>query len=260
MPELLGIETSLEACGYSSRIKIDGAEATDALGQVICQSSIRFQANDGTEKTFDTLDLSLQLTPETIEPIFSGAAWAGTVLWRAAVSLIDVALLTQPFAAGSTVIELGCGLGVPGMVCAQLNASLVVLTEQENLVDLANRNVDNNFQDRSKIICRELDWSAERATDLRDDLLDGKPFDLIICCDCVYIPLYGDSWKYLVEAIDALGGPDSKILIAVERRFVRGATDGVDLFMHAMASKGFQTTMTFPTEKPLEIYEFQRRQ
>ena len=47
---------------------------------------------------------------------------------------------------------------------------------------------------------------------------------MIVCCDCVYVPLYGDSWKALLEAIDALAGPATDVLISLERRHVATAT------------------------------------
>jgi hypothetical protein len=44
---------------------------------------------------------------------------------------------------------------------------------------------------------------------------------LIVCCDCVYIPLYGESWVALVEAIDGLAGNESHVLLSLERRHVK---------------------------------------
>ena len=55
-----------------------------------------------------------------------------------------------------------------------------------------------------------------------------------MCCDCVYVPLYGDSWKALLEAIDALAGPATDVLISLERRHVKDGDDGVDPFLDGM--------------------------
>jgi len=156
------------------------------------------------------------------------------------------------------VIELGCGLGVPGMVAAVLGARLVALTEQSNLVSLLDRNIKANFLSDStnnpRIVARELDWCAEQAIALRNELLDGEPFDIVLSCDCVYIPLYGDSWRALVDAIIAVAGPKSLVLVAVERRYVQGGTDGVDLFLNAMTSANFIPSLI--SEPPVEIYSF----
>ena len=64
-------------------------------------------------------------------------------------------------------------------------------------------------------------WSRAGAEILKNDFCDGGCFDVIVCCDCVYVPLYGDSWKALLEAIDALAGPATDVLISLERRHVK---------------------------------------
>lgn len=44
-------------------------------------------------------------------PIFSGACWAGTVVWQAALDLGDyVSEHLRKELAGATVVELGCGM------------------------------------------------------------------------------------------------------------------------------------------------------
>mmetsp|Transcript_25812 Transcript_25812/g.79413 ORF Transcript_25812/g.79413 Transcript_25812/m.79413 type:complete len:271 (-) Transcript_25812:58-870(-) len=260
MPSLLGIESVTDAEDARwRRIRIEGIEKTDALGQVICQSSLRFVVlAEDQETPLCELALSVQLTPDTIEPIFSGAAWAGTVLWRAAVSLVEVLLEEDP-SLGS-VVEVGCGLGAPGMVCRTvLGADKVVLTEQRNLVELARRNADANGL--TDVQALELDWSRQRARELRRRVFfqqENAFFDLVLCCDCVYVPLYGDSWKLLVETLDELAGPTSRVMVSVERRRVGGGgTDGVDLFLAAMAHAGFHRR-TAASDPPLAVFDFSR--
>lgn len=249
---LLGIEVAVEEDESSgSRLKIEGGETVDALGQVICQEWLRVWVS-----AEERLELSLRLTEDKIEPIFSGAAWAGTVLWRAAIRLVDVALLggVVPLGPQVTCLELGCGLGVPGMVAA-LRGCRVVLTEQESLVGLLERNVAANF-DSNIPACRELDWSREAARGIVAEL--GRTVDLVLCCDCVYVPLYGESFRLLAEAIDVLAGPESHVVLAVERRFVRGGTDGVDDFLHLLEAAGFEAAR-LPSQPPVEILHLRRR-
>lgn len=242
---LLGIEVSSDFDeGWTSRVRIEGAESIDALGQVICQESLSLIVDEDLK-----LDLSVCLAEDEIEPIFSGAAWAGTVLWRAAVRLIDVALLSKIVELDSTksVIELGCGLGVPGMVAKAIGAGTVVLTEQQNLVDLLKRNVKAN---NLEIECRELDWENRQGQ-------TAQRYDVVLCCDCVYQPLYGDSYVYLAETIDEIAQSD--VFISVERRFVRDGTDGVDEFLALLDKAGFQATFLKPALPPIDIIHFRRR-
>ena len=66
------------------------------------------------------LKVSLLLTEDELAPLFDGAAWAGTMLWDAAIQGVDyivakhAEILRVP---GCRLIELGCGTGVPGMCC-----------------------------------------------------------------------------------------------------------------------------------------------
>ncbi|CAN0522339.1 unnamed protein product [Ectocarpus sp. 12 AP-2014] len=44
-------------------------------------------------------------------PIFSGACWAGTVVWPAALDLCDyMSEHLRQALVGATVVELGCGM------------------------------------------------------------------------------------------------------------------------------------------------------
>ena len=260
----LGIEvsTTVEPMETDYMV-VEGAESTDAMGQAICQSSLRIRMECEGRELAKPLDLTLKMTPDTIEPVFSGASWAGTVLWRAAARLVDRAILAPDApvrVAGRSVVELGCGLGVPGMVCARLGAAPVALTEQDSLVDLLERNVDANFSAASaaNVSCRELFWSKAKAQELRDDLVGGNFFDVVVCCDCVYVPLYGDCWIQLLEAIDVLAGPRSDVLISLERRHVRDGDDGVNGFLQGMSDNGFDST-ELPTEAPVVLLIFKRR-
>ncbi|KAH8062119.1 lysine methyltransferase [Aureococcus anophagefferens] len=208
----LGIEvaTTVEPM-ETDYIVVEGAESTDALGAAICQSSLTIRMERDGAELAKPLELTLKMTPDTIEPVFSGA-------------------------------------------------TPVALTEQASLVDLLERNVAANFAPEAAktIDCRELFWSREKARELRDELLGGAPVDVILCCDCVYVPLYGDCWIQLLEAIDALAGPTSDVLIAVERRHVRDGDDGVDAFLAGMAANGFAAS-ELATAAPVVLLHFTRR-
>jgi len=194
--------TTVDDPADTPHLEIEGVEATDAQGGIVCQSSLTVRLGDAAP-----LALDLRLAPDDLEPVFSGAAWAGTVLWRAAAILADRALLapaTRISVEGRSVVELGAGLGVPGMVAARLGASRVALTEQPSLVELLERNAAANFDKPPAVV--EFSWSRAGADALKRDFNDGAPIDVVICCDCVYEPLYGTCWIELLEALDALRG------------------------------------------------------
>ena len=260
-----------------------------------------------------------------IEPIFSGAAWAGSVLWAAAQVLVEELLLNSAVAVrGKSIIELGCGLGIPGCVASLLGAREAVLTEQPTLLALLRQNVTRNFpaaaegtveglRSEVEIYKRSLEsvkkqkWGAmQNASHLRSVQAEegrlvqlivdiegriqsmgdehsasgggacaagacaacadaggggggaaaaapkpvelswgteeterflathrrvGGLFDLILVCDCVFAPLYGDSWRLLCDTLRVLcpygSAAKTAALIACERR----CDDGIDDFL-----------------------------
>ena len=115
-----------------------------------------------------------------------------------------------------------------------------------------------NFASGEDIRAVSFPWSRAGAEALKRDFCAGGCFDVIVCCDCVYVPLYGDCWIQLLEAIDALAGPTSDVLIAVERRHVRDGDDGVDAFLAGMAANGFAAS-ELATAAPVVLLHFTRR-
>jgi predicted nicotinamide N-methyase len=187
-----------------------------------------------------------------IQPIFSGAAWAGSVLWAAAEVLVEHMLLSKrTVVEGKSVLELGCGLGIPGMICSLLGAKQVILSEQDQLVPLLVKNIESNFAPRrsnedNSVNSTEdnataaatpqavaLNWGVEEAELILSNR-KGERFDVILICDCVFEPLYGDSWKLLCETLGVIVFDDStEVLISCERR----SEDAIDDFLAMLGEK-----------------------
>ena len=162
------------------------------------------------------LKLSTALSEQSIAPLFDGTQWAGTRVWKAAVLGLEYlirerqrrlvvtevegtgAVQRQQLPSFSSLLELGCGLGVPGMVWKQLldqeyeqqqqqsssssynnDNRRVVLTDRESLVSQLQDNIRANFGDGAtsdkgdnnggdatnsnlnSIEAKVLDWSKE---------------------------------------------------------------------------------------------------
>jgi len=233
------------------------------------------------------IELSTRLEEQQIEPMFHGTAWAGTRVWRASVVMLQYLLSISSESEGddifdartidstTSVLELGCGLGVPGIVLNQLRGCRVVLTDLEPLVDQLRSNLqrngllksnNNTAANNNAIIAEPLDWSNRGVQELlrrtqpfllqqgghaadEDDEDDGAEkiietrtaagagagagkFDVVINCDCIFEPLYGESWKQLLECQEALlrANPRAYVLTGVERR----KYDGVDRYLRAL--------------------------
>jgi hypothetical protein len=186
--------------------------------------------------------------------MFSGTQWAGTRVWRAAIVALQYVLAqkhlqkkdiinndnssTHFWTEKSSILELGCGLGVPGMIMHALTKCHVVLTDKDTLIEQLRSNLDANFGrdslDQRIIQAHTLDWSTEGVDELLETTGFVQGFDVVLNCDCIFEPLYGDSWKKLVECQEALlrVNPRTYVLTSVERR----RFDGIEKYLQALQS------------------------
>jgi Putative methyltransferase. len=213
-----------------------------------------------------TLRLSTLLQENDLVPLFDGAGWAGTRVWAAAIWGLKY-LIDNYSERNMTLCELGCGLGVPGMVWHQLGRD-VVLTDQESimtqLVENAKSNFMNSYMNRpseketgnlGKLFVQPLTWSRKGVHTLLDSTGFCNGFDIVLNCDCVYEPLYGKSWELLVEVIDEClrVNPKCIVVTSAERR----NADGIELFVQRMkesAYVGSVEKVMADSSRNLELY------
>jgi Lysine methyltransferase len=219
-----------------------------------------------------TLELSTCLPQECIAPMFDGTQWAGTCIWRSALVASQYILFVQEFernndsvllSSTKTLLELGCGLGVPGMVLHNLTGCRAVLTDKADLLPQLRRNLATNFDASiSPIAAYALDWSVEGVHSFLEEA-SLNSIDVILNCDCIYEPLYGDSWRALLVVQDELLRcfPQALVLTACERR--RG--DGVASYLQA-ARECYEhivsvERLTIPFDHPpvIELYQLRGR-
>lgn len=110
-----------------------------------------------------------------------------------------------------TVMELGAGAGLPGLMAALLGASHVVLTDVEPLLPGLLKNVDaNGLGDRVEV--RELIWGSDDSVSQANEL--GE-FDLILMSDLFYDP---EDMAPLAHILKIISRKDSKIWAVSEIR------------------------------------------
>jgi hypothetical protein len=98
---------------------------------------------------------------DAFAPIFSDA-WTGSRVWAAAHVLVDHLRESSHAGAlaGARMIELGAGPGLCGLAAAGLGAASVLITDQEEMVELMRRNIALN----PELLCvsaAELRWGSE---------------------------------------------------------------------------------------------------
>ena len=188
------------------------------------------------------LTLDLRFPAEELEPIFSGGTWAGSVVWAASLALCDfiheaasqesasgLGFKSLPSMRGKRVLELGAGVGLPGLAAHLCGADTVLLTEQPPLDALLQRTVAEHFANAyqgGQLAAATLDWAAPDTI----KALSAQGWEVILCSDCVYEPLYGEAWRLLDKVLQQLTSDsplDCVVLCAVERR----KADGVEKFV-----------------------------
>lgn len=175
-----------------------------------------------------------ELPPSTTDDTSKEKALAvGVQTWAAAIVLSDLIVtrgseIHKSLVKGApetgrptSVLELGAGTGLVGLVCARVLQKLakatgqdpgcVTLTDYHPLV-LANleRNVQTNLADKAAsqeilVYTRLLDWSEYH--DGSKTAADGDKYDLILAADVVYSP---DHAKWLYSTVAALLAVDNQ--------------------------------------------------
>lgn len=191
-------------------------------------------------------------------PLWEDGSWTGTLMWDSAVHATERLLATdywrQRLSSGASVVELGCGLALPGFACHALGASPVLLTDRAMVTSLCGEAIARNALPAAAIRAVELDWSAEGAKALREQHLSGAAPDVIIACDCVFAALFGAPYL-LLEMLLLLTeeGGGTTVILALERR----VDDGADGFFAQAAAAGFSIRLVFRLGRVL-ICEMER--
>ena len=125
----------------------------------------------------------------------------GVALWPSSIALAqDLASRGTLAFAGKTVLELGAGTGLPGIVAASFGAHVVQTDTQELALDVCRRNGRRNRQDT--IEYRQVDWTNWQ---------DTAQYDLILGSDI----LYGESMHEHLRFIFAQNlAPGGAVLLA----------------------------------------------
>jgi predicted nicotinamide N-methyase len=109
---------------------------------------------------------------------------------------------------GRTIVELGSGTGLVGLVAAKLGGK-VWITDQAPLLDIMTRNVQMNDIEGDKITVAELNWGSPLPTSI-----PSKP-DIIIAADCVY---FEPAFPLLVQTLSDLSDARTEVLFCYKKR------------------------------------------
>ncbi|HEX8914906.1 MAG TPA: methyltransferase domain-containing protein [Humisphaera sp.] len=165
----------------------------------------------------------------------------GVVLWPAAVALAHELAARAESLAGATVLELGAGTGLPGIVAASLGARVVQTDRQPVAMHVCRRNAERNGV--AGIEHRIADWTA---------WTDGGRYDLIIGSDVLYADAVHPHLRRIFAGNLAPGG---RVLLSDPFR-----ADSFRL-LESMEADGWGVAMTKwtvgvgPEKRPVGVFE-----
>ncbi|CAL9781247.1 unnamed protein product, partial [Musa acuminata subsp. burmannicoides] len=164
----------------------------------------------------------------------TGRALTGSWLWDAAIHLAEwMAADGGPHLAGVTVLELGAGTGLPGLLAAAMGAARVVLTDVAQLLPGLRASAEANGLG-SRVEVRELRWgSGEQAV---------TEADVVLMSDVFYDP---EEMGGLASAMRAAWGESTTGWAASEVR------PGVGECLEALRREGFEVVEVEERVRPL---------
>ncbi len=116
-------------------------------------------------------------------------------IWPASVAVAQL-LWRCGSLAGIRALDLGCGLGVPGIAAASLGADVTFADRERDALAFAEWNARRQGI-ATHVVARPLDWSREELQ---------EPVDLLLLADVSYRPVHHAGLRRHVERCVAAGG------------------------------------------------------
>ena len=146
--------------------------------------------------------------------------WAD--LWPSAIALSEHLIKSNVITSGLSVHDMGCGLGLPGIVAGMLGADVLFSDYLTEALEFAKQNWELNCKTNAHF--EKMDWRKPDSVFKRD---------LLLASDVAY---ERKSFEFLPNAFQALINPGGKIIISEPRRLY------AQEFFDSLQYLGFQVT------------------
>jgi predicted nicotinamide N-methyase len=142
----------------------NGEEEVDAISELISEIN-GFGTSKPSEKEWKFKTATIKIVEDSSKGGIGGMIWNSSVVFS---SLIDEGKIVMN--SNSNILELGCGTGLSGLMCAKLNPKQVVLSDfDEVVIDNAKKNIEVNESSHNMSTC-QIDWN---------DYMDIDPEDVL---------------------------------------------------------------------------------
>lgn len=170
------------------------------------------------------------------------ALGVAAVVWDSAIVMCEYMVKNADLLANRTVIELGAGSGLVGLVASHLGGTVTV-TERKVVLEYLQKTITNNTSPGNEISVRELDWTQGLSKFRTSD----QTYDIILGADIIYIE---DLFSDLLRTLQQLCWEKSQILLSCKIRYERDRT-----FLNMLADSFILTEVYY--DKPRDIYIYQ---
>ncbi|CAH0479731.1 unnamed protein product [Peronospora belbahrii] len=155
----------------------------------------------------------------------------GLTLWRAGDFLSDYMYQNRSRFAHKSIIELGSGLGLIGILASYLTEENVVVTDgDEDTMELLAANIKLNDV-KDKVQCRKLLWGIDL------DQIEDK-FDIVLGADIIY------EQEHVVSLFETV-----KYLLKPGRQSVEGTDKAISEFLLAYTKRNVSIDYVLDTAK-----------
>ncbi|XP_066263321.1 protein N-lysine methyltransferase METTL21A-like isoform X1 [Branchiostoma lanceolatum] len=168
------------------------------------------------------------------------------VVWDAAVVLGEY-LETEVTLTDQTVIELGAGTGLTGMVAA-LQGAKVTITEREMALASLRRNVESNIlpgTTRHPVVIKELTWGQNLH-------LYPTSYQYVIGADIIYIK---ETFQDLLKTLVHLSNCETVVLLGCKIRYERDTN-----FLKMLEEKFEVKEVRYDQRRDIRLYKARLRQ
>uniref|UniRef100_A0A7I4YCD4 protein-histidine N-methyltransferase n=1 Tax=Haemonchus contortus TaxID=6289 RepID=A0A7I4YCD4_HAECO len=177
----------------------------------------------------------------------------GFKIWECCFDLCQLVDEESANIHGKRVLELGCGAGLPAILCARRDATHVTLHDFNDCVIqcFTKENMRLNDVEKSKYNLISGSWTDFPST------IEPRSFDLILTSETIYNP---DDYVALHDAFDHALSPDGMIWVAA-KTFYFGVGGDIATFTEFIAKKGVfkvTTKRLFNAEIPRVVLELRR--
>jgi len=160
------------------------------------------------ERRLDDLIVRLELVEDTDHLLDHYARHHGddldmmpyyAMLWPSAEALVEYIVESPVAMRNKRVLELGCGLGYPSIVCSKLGAKVVATDFHPDCLPLLRRNVSLNALQEFETYC--LDWGQ----------MERAEFDIVLGSDLLYEERNIES---LAQGLARIRRPGCRVLLS----------------------------------------------